>query len=202
MRCPNCGLFKPSISERCHCGYEFSSVSMKAWRLSWSDAARELPPETRVVLGFMAQPFVTALLGFTLLPILALTDPRSQATSPGSLVEIGLISAVLVGLVGLVITAFAAAPVFYWLHERRRVTWRHAVLSALLFANAPTTLLFGLLWFHGWDPRLSAFDAAMIGLRVILLGSGIGAAAASVFWWIAIGNLRVSLSPDTAESTG
>jgi hypothetical protein len=202
MRCPNCGLFKPSISDRCHCGYDFAGGAMKESGLSPPEAAREpLSGERRILLGFMAQPFVTALLGFLLFPFLAITDPRLHGTSPGSLVEVGFISGMLIGLVGLLITVCAAAPVFYWLRGRGPVTWRHAVISALLFANTPTTLLFGLISFHGRDPRLSAFDAAMIAVRVILLSSCIGAVSASIFWWIATGDLRASLSTDTAESS-
>ena len=89
-----------------------------------------------------------ALLGSTLLPFLALTDPRLRGASSANL-EVGFISGVLVGLVGLLITIVAAAPVFYWLRGRGPVTWRHALISALLFANAPTTLLLGLILFHG-----------------------------------------------------
>jgi hypothetical protein len=201
MRCPNCGLFKPSNSHRCHCGYDFSSGSIKESELSASEAAREPPSiERRILLGFVAQPFVAALLGSTLFPFLALTDPRLRGASFSSL-EVGFLSGVLVGLVGLVITVFAAAPVFYWLRGRGPVTWRHALISALLFANTPPTLLLGLSLFHGADPRLSALDSAMIAVRVILLSSCIGAVSASVFWWITAGDLRTSLSPDTAGSS-
>jgi hypothetical protein len=174
---------------------------MKESELSPSAAAREpLSIERRILLGFMAQPFVAALLGFTLLPFLALTDPRLRGQSSASL-EVGLMSGVLVGLVALVITVFAAVPVFYRLRGRGTVTWRHAVISALLFANTPTMLFFGLILFNGGDPRLSALDSAIIAVRVILLSSCIGAVSASVFWWIATGDLRASLSPDTAESS-
>ena len=141
MRCPNCGLFKPSNSHRCHCGYHFSSGSIEESELSLSEAAHEPPSiENRILLGFVAQPFVAGLLGFTLLPFLGLTDPRLRGTS-SAIVPLGFISGVLVGLVGLLITAFAAAPVFYWLRGRGRVTWRHAVIGALLFANTPPALL-------------------------------------------------------------
>ena len=167
-----------------------------------SEVAREpLTTERRVLLGFMAQPFVTALLGTAYLPLLALTDPRLRRSSSPPGLELALISGALIGGVGLLITVFAAAPMFYWLRGRGPVTWRHAVSSALLFANLLPTLLLGLSLFHGRDPRLSDFDFSAGAVRVIVLSSCIGTVSASIFWWIATGDLRMSLNPDSAESS-
>jgi hypothetical protein len=141
--------------------------------------------ETQIVLGLAVQPLVAALLGSLFFPFLALTDPRLKSSSPT--LEIGLMSAAVVGAAGLLITVLAAAPVFYWLCGRGTVTWRHALVSGVLCANIPTALLLGLVFFNGRDPRLSDLDFLMIALRVGVLASCIGAVSASVFWGIAAG---------------
>ena len=154
---------------------------------SFEAAGQSRPSERRILLGFAVQPFVTALLGSVFLPILALTDPRLQRSS-APVIELALASGALVGVAGLLITICAAAPVFHWLRARGAVTWWHAAVSALLFANLPTSLLVGLIFVSGkQDSRLVAADSAMIVVRVVLLSSGIGVASAGIFWWIAAG---------------
>jgi hypothetical protein len=40
MECPNCGLLNPAGAERCDCGYDFASRSMKESLLSLEELRR------------------------------------------------------------------------------------------------------------------------------------------------------------------
>ena len=134
-------------------------------------------------LGFIAQPFVTAALGFCLFPFYALTSGVQRISL--DLLEGALGFGIVTGFVGLILTAFFAAPVFFWLRARGPVTWRQAVISGALIGNVPGVLIMGVLFLQGKAADPTALGLAFAAVRTILFGSCIGAAAAAAFWRIA-----------------
>ena len=138
-----------------------------------------------VMLGFIAQPFVTAILGFSLFPFFLLSEPRARGISLGELVEGAFGFGIVSGSLGLILTALFAAPVFLWLRARGSVTLRHAVVSGAVIGNIPGLLLVGAIFLQGNAADQSALGFAFAAVRAIVFGSCIGAAAAAVFWRIA-----------------
>jgi hypothetical protein len=52
MDCPNCGLINPPTTERCDCGYDFGSLSVKQSYLTERD--KRLFTKSRLGFGFVA----------------------------------------------------------------------------------------------------------------------------------------------------
>ncbi len=142
-----------------------------------------------VMRGLAVQPFVTALLGSGVFLLdherLAssserLADPIEAATAFGG----------LVGIFGLLVTAFGAYPALRWLVKRGPVTRRHALISGALLGNVPAALIVGLIAISSArQGTMTGFFDFVYGpaglLRLIVFGSFIGAASAAMFWWFA-----------------
>ena len=53
MECPNCGLLNPARAERCDCGYDFASRSMKESLLSLEELRRASEDPNPVYFPFL-----------------------------------------------------------------------------------------------------------------------------------------------------
>jgi hypothetical protein len=148
------------------------------------------------MLGFAAQPFVTAALGFSLFPFFVLSDPRTAGIALGELLGGAFAFGLVTGVVGLVLTAILAAPVFLWWRARGPVTLRHAVISGVLIGNVPGALLLGAIFLQGKAADPTAVGVGFAAVRAAMFGSCIGAAAGAVFWRLA--GLAHPSTPSTA----
>lgn len=146
--------------------------------------------ELRVLLGLAVQPFVTALLAFAIFPVVEYTGRLLYGGSPSDSVDAAISFAAGVGIVGLVLTIFGALPSLAWLLKRGPVTRRQALISGALLGNVPGVIIVGALAFRRVSqsaiPGLSELTYGPAGaVRAIAIGSFLGVASASVFWWLA-----------------
>jgi hypothetical protein len=130
--------------------------------------------------GLAAQPFVTAVLGASLFLLEHAWFARSGERLSEPL-EATVVYGVLVGISGLLVTAFGAYPALRWLLRRGTVTRRHALISGALLGTVPGAIIVGAFGDSG--AREGELTDAL--LRLIVFGSLIGVASAAVFWWLA-----------------
>jgi hypothetical protein len=90
--------------------------------------------ERRVQLGFAAQPFVAAGIGFGLFPIVAAFAGGGRISEA---LEAAIVFGVLVGIVATIITGCVAYPTFRWLLKRGRVTCAHTLAAGIALGNIP-----------------------------------------------------------------
>lgn len=139
--------------------------------------------------GLAVQPFVTTLLGASvfLLDHARLAFSNERLADP---IEAATAFGVLVGIFGLVVTAFGAYPALRWLVKHGPVTRRQTLISGALLGNVPAVLIMGAIAISRvrQGTMLGFFDfvydpAGVV--RLIAFGTLIGAASAAVFWWFA-----------------
>ena len=150
----------------------------------------------RLVAGFVSLPFLAAVLGFAVLPLAwQLTNPRdSILENPG---QVAIAGATLCGAVGTVMT-LVAIPVVAWLRRRKRLDFGDFVWAGVALGNAPLVLWVVFLVIpatvaHAIGGTLSNHlltTAELISgvVRVVLLGTILGATLAAAFWTLAIRN--------------
>jgi hypothetical protein len=136
-------------------------------------AGENSPSRSRLLLGFATLPVVDA--GVALLVL-----PRGLA--------------VVVAVVGVVMTVAGAVPVVYWLMRAGRLRLMNLLLAGLALGNAPFAwyiiglilpftlmhLVMGTLWEH-----LLPFSLLIAGsARAVAIGSFFGVLSAAVFWLV------------------
>ncbi len=139
----------------------------------------------RVIVGFMATPFVAGLITFLIFAGLRMA-PQMDAAA-----DIGYAA----GLIAIPITLFAAAPVFLWLSGRGLTPFR-TILSGVVCGIVPYVILMLLLLSAGARSqqrslpveiaRMSGEGRGLDWLRTSFLIGAISAATAAVFWMVAI----------------
>jgi hypothetical protein len=146
--------------------------------------------ELRVFYGFAVQPFVAALITFVLFPLVAITGQALYGGWPTDMLDAAVSFAFGAGIAALLITVFAALPLFLLLLRRGHISQGEVLFSGAVVGNIPSALIV-----LGLALRLSSSGAAVdldsltYGLpgaaRAIVLGSVVGAGSTAVFWWIA-----------------
>jgi len=132
----------------------------------------------RVEIAFMLQPFVCAVLGWVLFPLVDLAASGGRTVDAA---QTAIRFGVLTGVVAVPITGIAASS-FGWLSKRTTLTATRTILFGMLFGNVVAAIaVVGTVLVHG----LSALPGAIIGsARAIVFGSFIGAVSGAVFWVI------------------
>ena len=146
--------------------------------------------ELKVFLGFAAQPFAAALITFVLFPVVAITGRGLYSGDPADMFDAALSLAFGVGIAALLITVFAAVPVFLRLLRRGHFSRGEVVCWGALLGNIPSALivlaLASQLLRSGAAVNLDNLTYGVPGAaRAIILGAVVGAGSALVFWWIA-----------------
>ena len=145
--------------------------------------------ERRLSLAFFLQPFLCAVLGFVLFPVLASTHP-GRTQDP---LQAAIVFGVLTGLVGALITGGAAYPTFQYLTKRRSLSATETVLLAAAFGNIPAAIVIvgSMLRADG----ASMPDVVSGAWRAIVFGGDIGATCGVAFWLIAGRHIGPSTIP-------
>jgi hypothetical protein len=142
------------------------------------------------MLGLAVQPFVAALLGFVIFPVVDYTGRALYGGRPADPLDAAISFAAGVGIAGLLITAFGALPTLAWLLKRGPVSKRQALISGAVLGNVPGLVIVGAIaatrMTQGAMPGLRELTYGPAGaVRAIVVGSFIGAASAAVFWRLA-----------------
>jgi hypothetical protein len=152
---------------------------------------RVMPPrdELRVFVAFLVQPLVAALFGLVTFPIVEKTGRPLYCQTSDSLREAAAFGFGM-GLVGLLVTVFAAAPLFAWLRRLDRITVGTTLKSGALLGNLPlgVALVLGAARSFMQDGVANAFAftyGPLGAVRAFAIGSAVGVGCAAVFWWIA-----------------
>ena len=140
--------------------------------------------------GFAVQPFVAGLMGFVLFPVIAISGRGLYSGYPSDMLDAAVSMAFGMGIAGLVVTVFAAVPLFARLLRRGHISQGEVLFSGALLGNIPSALIvLGLvlrILNDGGSPDLNNTTYGVPGAaRAIVLGSVVGAGSAAVFWWIA-----------------
>jgi hypothetical protein len=143
----------------------------------------------RVMLGLVVQPFVAALLGFIVSPLVDYTGALLYGGHPADPFDSAVSIAAGIGFAGVLVTAFGALPALAWLLKRGPVTRRQTLISGAVLGNVPFILIVGGLaagrLSQGAMPDLQIAYGPAGALRTIAFGSFIGTASAAVFWCLA-----------------
>jgi hypothetical protein len=156
--------------------------------------AATAPHTYRLWAAFAVLPFVDALVGFVGFPLVWYmgghdgrpADPEQAARS----------FALLSGFLGLVVTIGGAVPAVLWLRKRGPVSLWQLIAAGLILGNVPflfymirfvlpaalTHLVAGTMSQH----LVPVSDLLAGVLRVLAIGSVMGALSALVFWFLAI----------------
>jgi hypothetical protein len=141
------------------------------------------------MLALAVQPFVAALLGFIIFPVVDYTGRALYGGRPFDPLDAAISFAAGAGLAGLLVTALGAVPTLAWLLKRGPVTRRQALISGAVLGNVPGLLIVGGLaasrLSQGAMPDLQLTYGPAGAVRAIAIGSFIGAASAAVFWRLA-----------------
>ena len=136
--------------------------------------------QRRVGLAFGLTPFVCAVLGFGLFPLLA----RTHSGRTVDVFESAIGFAVLTGIVGGMITGAIAHPTFERLMKRGPVTATRTILFGALFGNIPAVIaIIGTVLVRRDIGTLS--EAVTGNWRAIAFGTAVGALSSAVFWSVA-----------------
>ena len=134
----------------------------------------------RVGLAFGLTPFVCAVLGFVLFPLLDWT----HAGRTVDVFQAAIGSGVLTGIVGGMITGAVAHPTFERLMKRGPVTATQTILFGALFGNIPAVIaIVGTVLVSRDIAMLS--EAVSGSWRAIAFGTVVGALSSAVFWSVA-----------------
>jgi hypothetical protein len=100
--------------------------------------ASTVPSSYRLWAAFAAVPFVDALVAFFGFPLVWYIGghtgrPHDATEAAGSF-------ALLIGLMGLVVTAGGAVPIVLWLMKRGAVSLRELITAGVLLGNVPFVL--------------------------------------------------------------
>ena len=153
--------------------------------------------QSRVLVGIAVQPVVAAMLAFSTFSIVAFTGRLLYGGRPADPVDSAISFAFGVGIVGLLVTVFAATPMLLWLQTRGPVTRRQVLACGAILGNLPSVLIvLSLAPSRANAGALTNLDQLTYGLlgaiRALAFGTFMGVASATVFWWIA----RRSLTRD------
>ena len=144
---------------------------------------------TRVQAAFFIQPFLCALLGFALFPLL------DRMSGPGRTIDAfqtAIVIGVFTGIIGALITGLAARPLFRWVVSGRRLTALRTVLLAAALGNIPAAIAILLqVVFTGDVAGLPAIVIA--NGRAISFGTFIGVVSGIAFWLMAGRQVKLSL---------
>jgi hypothetical protein len=152
----------------------------------------------RLLAALVALPPVDALLGYLAFPIVWWLGDHG-AFRPIASDGMALWSATVAGALGLFITITAALPVTWWLIRRGHTSAPSFALAGVVLGNVPFAaylcfilratlehLVAGTLGNH----LSPAAELLAGGLRVVVIGSTMGAASGVMFWFIAVSRWR------------
>lgn len=128
-------------------------------------------------LAFGLTPFVCAVLGFVLFPLI----DRTHAGRTVDAFETAIGFGVLTGIVGGMITGAIAHPTFERLMKRGSVTAMRTIFFGALFGNIPAVIAIIGTVLVGRDLA----DAVSGSWRAIAFGTAVGALSSAVFWSVA-----------------
>jgi hypothetical protein len=135
--------------------------------------------DRRVEIAFLLQPFVCAVLGFALFPLIADTRGGRFSTPLQFAIVFGLLTGV-----SSVLIAGVAASTFERIRKRGPISATRTMLYGAAFGNIPAALLVVGTMIVRRD--ITAFADAVGGsLRAIAFGTAVGAASSAVFWLMA-----------------
>jgi hypothetical protein len=149
------------------------------------------PVDRRVERAFLLQPFVCAVSGFALFPILAST----HGGRTHDLLQAAIACGVVTGVVAALIAGIAAFT-FGRLRKLGPITAARTLLYGAAFGNIPAALVIvGTLIVRRDIAALA--DAVAGSQRAIVFGTAIGVMSSAVFWLMA-GRYVTSSRADTA----
>ena len=164
--------------------------------------ASAAPHSYRLVAAFAVVPFVDALIGFFGFPLVWYIGGHTRQLHDPAAAARGF--ALVTGFAGLVVTVCGAVPAVLWLMKRGPVSLPQLIAAGVLLGNVPFVvyvislvlpatlahLVAGTLSQH-----LSPFSDLIAGtLRVLAIGSVLGASSAFVFWLLGIRRTDASAS--------
>jgi hypothetical protein len=146
------------------------------------------------MLGFAVLPLTQALLVYSAFPLLwqFLGHASLRPVNPD---QTALAMAITTGLFGVLVTICGAIPVVFWLMGIQRTSFHALVSAGAVLGNAPFAfyvlalvlpativhLRFGTMSEH----IIPVADLMVSTLRIVVLGSSLGAISAAVLWLIA-----------------
>jgi hypothetical protein len=141
--------------------------------------------EVRILVAFLVQPLVATCIGALIYPVVELTGRPFHGDHAFRSTTSALPFALGMGLVSLLITIFAALPLFVWLRSRGPVPMGKTLISGALLGNVPLGIAV-VLGVGGAPTDPFAFTYGRLGaIHTLGIGSGVGVTCAAVFWWIA-----------------
>lgn len=156
--------------------------------------ASAVPSSYRLWAAFAAVPFLDALVAFFGFPLVWYIGghtgrPQDPTEAAGSF-------ALLIGLMGLVVTVGGAVPIVLWLMKRGAVSLRELITAGVLLGNVPFVLyvvglVLPLTVLHlirgSMAQHLMPLSDLIVGtLRAVAIGSVLGALSSLVFWLLGI----------------
>ena len=118
-----------------------------------------------MALALVVQPFVTALLGFGLSPVVDYTGRVIHGGRPADPLDGAIAFGLGTGIAGLLVMVFGACPTLLWLLRRGPVTRRHALISGTVLGNVPSVVtvvaLAGSRLSQGVTPDLNNLSAQL-----------------------------------------
>ena len=156
----------------------------------------------RLFTALTVLPLFDACLGYLAFPLW-----WALRNAPGHFVEPAmpaLAFAAINGVMGLFVSVTAVLPVVFWLQKRGPLTLQRLTLAGAVLGNLPFAVVaavtvgiaFGHLIGGTLSDHLSPAPELLAGaLRVILLGTFMGAASGAMFWLLAVFGREVRPRP-------
>ena len=141
----------------------------------------------RLFAGFLAQPFVTAVVTLLAFPVFFMNSEGGHFARGGSgeVMHAAAAMAIAMGIYAAAITALIVWPLAVWLTKRRDVDLTEALLFGLALGVLPYTLLALLFGAYG--------SAGYI--RGVAYSAILGPAGAAAFWMIVLHHKRFDERP-------
>jgi hypothetical protein len=148
----------------------------------------------RLLTAIALVPFVDAAVAYLGFPFVWAMGGHSGRLIDPDDVAFGF--AVISGVLGFLVTCAGAVPFALWLAKRGSISLRKALVAGLLLGNAPFGVFvialvlpatIGHLMMGTMSQHLAPLSSLVAGtLRVVVIGSGMGAVSAAVFWLVGI----------------
>jgi len=145
-------------------------------------------------MAFASVPFVDAVIAYLCFPLVwAMGGHSGRLLDPEG---VALSFAIISGVLGLLVTAAGAVPLIIWLSKSRRISLPASLTAGVLLGNAPFAAYLLLLILPATLSHLSAGtmaahlsplpDLVAGTLRMLLIGSAMGALSGAAFWFLGI----------------
>jgi hypothetical protein len=147
--------------------------------------------ERKLLIGFMPQPFLSAVLGAA---VASFSSPLgiSGPVSSGDSSRAAMSFAVVTFLIGLAMCVVA----FPWasrLVQRGPLSFARILSAAIVIGNVPGAVVWALLLAErAAGKHVITQDAWPSIVRVVTVGSAFGAASGVLFWFVCVQMLRIN----------